>query len=86
MLGKVPYGITEKEKDSRKFRRSIYAVQDIAEREELTCENIKCIRPGFGLSPSFYEKLVGKKARVRIGKGDAFKYGLYWVSENYQSR
>ncbi len=76
-LGRVHYGLTEKEKDSRKFRRSIYAVKDIEAGELISAENIKCIRPGFGLPPSFYEKLIGKIAKVKIKKGMPLQIGHF---------
>lgn len=69
-LGKITYGPTEKEKDSLKFRRSIYAVKNIKAGEEFTKENIKVIRPGYGLEPKYYEDLLGKQSKrdLKIGR------------------
>ncbi|ALC86341.1 N-acetylneuraminate synthase [Bacillus sp. FJAT-22090] len=61
-LGKVTYGPTEKEKASLKFRRSIYISRDIKAGEKFSKENIKIVRPGFGLEPKYYERILNKVA------------------------
>ncbi|MCA9725899.1 MAG: pseudaminic acid synthase, partial [Kurthia sp.] len=53
-IGKVTYGPTEKEKASLKFRRSIYVAKDIQAGESFTEENIRIVRPGYGLEPKYY--------------------------------
>jgi pseudaminic acid synthase len=68
-LGEVKYGPTEKEKASLKFRRSIYVAKDIKAGEKFTKENIRVIRPGYGLAPKYYEQLLGKQAKVNIKAG-----------------
>ena len=68
-VGEVSYEISEEEEKSRKFRRSIFAVKDIAEGEKFTEENIRIIRPGYGLIPKYYNYVVGKKASQNIEKG-----------------
>ena len=73
-LGHVNYERTEAEKGNVKFRRSLYVVKDIAEGELLTSENVRSIRPGFGLAPKFYESVLGKKAKTKIVKGTALSY------------
>ena len=45
-----------------RFRRSIYAVSNIKKGEKFTKKNIKVIRPGFGISPIYFEKLITKKS------------------------
>lgn len=69
-LGRVNYGATSAEEKSRAFRRSIYACRDIAPGEVLTSDNIRVIRPGFGLAPKYYPTILGKHARQAIKKGD----------------
>ena len=75
-IGKIDYSISEKVKDSRKFRRSIFAVEDINEGEELSEENIKIIRPGYGLKPKHWGNLIGKKALKSIEKGTPLSFDL----------
>lgn len=52
-----------------KFRRSIYAVKDIKKGEKLTKDNIKIIRPGYGISPKFLNDIIKKKSRFDIELG-----------------
>jgi pseudaminic acid synthase len=68
-LGKVSYDLTEKTKKSREFSRSLFAVKDIKEGEIITKENVKSIRPGYGLHPKYLKGVLGKKAKVNIKKG-----------------
>lgn len=75
-LGKVNYKRTEAEKGNVKFRRSLYAVKNIAEGELLTPENVRSIRPGFGLTPKHYTEVLGKKARREILRGTALSFEL----------
>jgi N-acetylneuraminate synthase/pseudaminic acid synthase len=60
--GKPTYKLSEKEKESLIFRRSIFAVKDIERGEVFSKENIRIIRPGYGVKPEYYPKLLGKKA------------------------
>ncbi|MED4534083.1 pseudaminic acid synthase [Metabacillus fastidiosus] len=69
-IGKITYGPTEKEKASLKFRRSIYVVKDIKAGEEFTKENIKVVRPGYGLAPKYYKQVLGKVAKKDMKVGD----------------
>jgi len=68
-LGKVNYERTEAEKGNVKFRRSLYVVKDIKKGEQFTPENIRSIRPGFGLAPKYYEVVIGKLAQRDIERG-----------------
>ncbi|EME5357379.1 TPA: pseudaminic acid synthase [Pseudomonas aeruginosa] len=65
-LGVVDYGRKSSEIGNVKFRRSLYAVCDIAAGELLTAQNIRSVRPGYGLPPKHYEELLGKSALVSI--------------------
>lgn len=67
------YTLTESEQASTVFRRSIYAVSDIKEGQEFTEENVRVIRPGYGLKPKYYEELTGSKAKRDIERGDAIR-------------
>lgn len=72
-VGTVNYSLTEKQKQGRNFSRSLYVVEDIAEGETFTKENIRSIRPGFGLHPKHYTSLLGKKANTALSRGKALK-------------
>ena len=68
--GKVFYGAEGGEKDSLVFRRSIFAVKDIAEGETFTRENIRVIRPGYGVAPKHYDLILGKKSSRAYRNGE----------------
>jgi pseudaminic acid synthase len=76
-LGKVNYERKESEKDNMVFRRSIYAVKDIKAGENLTPENIRSIRPGYGLPPKYLNEIIGKKADENIHRGTAITLELF---------
>lgn len=76
-LGQVQYGAnSEAEKKSIGFRRSLYAVRDIATGEALTPENIRAIRPGFGLPPKFMDICLGRRARSLIPRGTPISWEI----------
>jgi len=69
-LGKVKYGVTEGEKESQVYRRSLFFTEDLKKGEMLTEDNTRSIRPAYGLSPKYYKAIIGKKrAKVNIQKG-----------------
>ena len=71
IIAKGPdYTLTEKEKASTVFRRSLFAVKDIKKGEEITPENVRSIRPSNGLSPICYKEVIGKKAAEDITFGE----------------
>ena len=73
-LGQVNYEKTEAEKGNVKFRRSLYVVKDIKAGELFTNENVKSIRPGYGLPPKHLDKIIGKKANSNLTKGTPIKF------------
>jgi len=75
-LGKVSYGTTENEKASLRFRRSLYIVEDMKVGETFTEKNLRAIRPGFGLSPKYFEMLLGKKVCHDVKKGTPVSWDL----------
>jgi len=75
-IGRVDYSVSEKEKESRIFRRSIFVTEDIKAGEELTEENIKIIRPGYGLKPKHWDKALKTKAINDIEKGTPLKWDM----------
>lgn len=75
-IGKVYYGLSEKEKTSRIFRRSIFAVKNIKKGEKLTEDKIRVIRPGHGLEPKYWQEVLGRKAAEDIEKGTPLDWTL----------
>jgi pseudaminic acid synthase len=75
-LGSVRYGPSEAERASLVFRRSIYIAEDVKAGALLTRENLRCVRPGMGLSPKFYEKLLGRRVNQDVKKGTPMDWGL----------
>ena len=69
-IGNVTYELTEKQKAGKSFSRSLYAVQEIKIGEEFKPENIRSIRPGYGLHPKYLNNLLGTIAKRNINKGD----------------
>lgn len=67
------YRLTEGEKASMAFRRSIFAVKDIKAGEAFTTGNLRVIRPGYGMEPKYYNNMIGKKAKVDFHVGDPVK-------------
>lgn len=75
-LGAISYGVTEAEQKSLQFRRSIYIARDIAAGETLTSENLRCVRPGMGLPPKYYETLLGRKVNRDVKMGTPMSWDL----------
>lgn len=75
-LGEITYGPTGKEKDSLVFRRSLYVVEDMQKGELFTRDNLRAIRPGYGLPPKHYEILLGKQVLCDISKGTPVSWDL----------
>jgi pseudaminic acid synthase len=73
-LGKVDYGIKTSEQSNIKFRRSLYFVKDIQKGEVITAEHVKSIRPGYGLPPKFYEKIIGCRVLLTTRKGSPVEF------------
>ena len=72
-IGQVNYEPTEKQKKGRGFSRSLYAVNDIKKGEVITEDNVRSIRPGFGMHPKFLNEILGRKAQRDFTKGERFK-------------
>jgi pseudaminic acid synthase len=75
-LGKVSYGAAKQEESSIVFRRSLFAVQDIKAGEEFNEENIRSIRPGYGLKPKHYKEIIGKRATQDIKRGEPLNFEM----------
>jgi pseudaminic acid synthase len=75
-LGEVSYELTEKMKKSRELSRSLFVVKDIKAGEIFTEENIRSIRPGYGLPPKYLKEMLGKRTTQDIKKGTPLKWGI----------
>lgn len=75
-LGKVHYGVSEQEAKSRVFRRSLFVVKDVKAGEVFTGENVRSIRPGFGLHPRHFHEIIGLKALKSIARGTPLSWEL----------
>jgi len=76
LLGKNYFFRTKSEFKNKIFRRSIYATKNIKKGEKFTQDNIKVIRPGYGLEPIYYEKLINKKSPISILKETSLKKNI----------
>lgn len=75
-LGRITYGGTAAEEGSRVFRRSLYIAKDMEEGEALTHENLRIVRPGYGLPPKFYGDLLGKRVKRPLTLGTPVSWDL----------
>jgi len=75
-LGKVTYELTEKMKKSRDFARSLFVVKNIKKGDLFTNENIRSIRPGYGIAPKNINIILGKRAKKDIKKGTPLSWDL----------
>jgi pseudaminic acid synthase len=60
-VGNSIWEMQPSEKESRRLRRSLYVVKSVRKGDEITHNSIRAIRPGFGISPKYYEDLIGRK-------------------------
>lgn len=75
-LGKITYGATVAETDSKVFRRSLYIVEDMEIGEQFTPHNLRAIRPGHGLPPKYYEIVLGHRTTQPVKKGTPVRWDL----------
>lgn len=76
MLGRPTFGGGTAEEGSRVFRRSLYVVTDVAAGETLTRDNVRSIRPGYGLAPRFLPEVLGRRAKRDLERGTAVSWDL----------
>ncbi len=72
LLGKVDYSMSEKKKKSRQFARSLYVAKDIKKGEVFSEENIRSVRPGYGMHPKHFKDILGKIATKDYKFGERF--------------
>ncbi|MFQ5596584.1 MAG: pseudaminic acid synthase [Nitrospiria bacterium] len=73
-LGEVSYALGEAATKNRQFARSLFVVENIQAGEPFTEKNIRSVRPGFGLHPKYWPKVLGKKSKIDMNKGTP----LHW--------
>lgn len=76
-LGQVTYGGSQSEEKSKQYRRSIYVSADIAAGQPLTAENLRVVRPAFGLAPKNWQKVLGKVAKQHLSKGTPLDWSMF---------
>jgi pseudaminic acid synthase len=76
-VGKVDYDLSEKKIKSREFSRSLFVVKDIKKGESFTSENVRSIRPGYGIKPKHIKSIIGKKARMNINMGTPVSWEVF---------
>ena len=75
-LGHISYEVAEQEKKSLQFRRSLYIVEDLKKGDILTEKNVRSIRPGLGLSPKYYDVVLGKRVKCDVKRGTGLSWDL----------
>jgi pseudaminic acid synthase len=76
LIGKITYELSEKSKKSREFARSLFVSEDIEAGGELTAQNIRSVRPGFGLHPKHFGDILGKTAVRNLKKGEPLAWKM----------
>ncbi len=80
-MGQVTYGGTQAEDASRVFRRSLYIAKDMSVGDELTAENLRAVRPGYGLPPKFLQTLLGKRVARPLSAGTAADWSMFLTED-----
>lgn len=75
-MGSINYQRKDSEKSNMVFRRSLYVVQDVKRGEQLSPQNLRSIRPGYGLAPKYFDYCLGKKAKCDIERGTPFSFDM----------
>jgi sialic acid synthase SpsE len=75
-LGKAQYKISKSEMGSRVFRRSLFVVKDVVAGEVFTKENVRSIRPAYGLPPKYINNLLCRRAAKNIERGTPLTWDL----------
>jgi len=76
MIGSVDYEMTDKKKKSRQFSRSLFIVKDVKSGDKISNENVRSIRPGFGMHPRHLSEIIGKKLKQDFEKGTPMNFDL----------
>ena len=77
ILGNVDYSMTDKKKKSREFSRSLFVTKDVKIGDTILEENIRSVRPGFGMHPKYYKSILGRKFTKDVLKGTPLSENLF---------
>lgn len=75
-MGHVNYQLTAGEKENAMFRRSLYVVRDIGAGERFTSDNVRSIRPGYGLAPKYMAQVIGRNASRELKRGTPLNWDM----------
>ncbi len=75
-LGQVSLGVTDEDRKSQQFRRSLYISEAMKKGDLLSRKNLRIIRPGYGLPPKFFEQVLGRTVRCDVAKGTPMSWDL----------
>lgn len=75
-LGEISYAVQPQEEKSLVFRRSLYIVEDMKAGDVITEGNMRAIRPGYGLSPRYYDVLLGRRVGCNVRRGTPLSWEL----------
>jgi pseudaminic acid synthase len=75
-IGIVDYNLTEKQKKGKDFSRSLYFIKDLKKGDKISMENVKSIRPGFGLHPKYLNEILGKIVLKNVEVGERVSFDL----------
>lgn len=75
-IGKVRYGASEAERGNTVFRRSLFVVEDVKSGEKFNARNVRSIRPGNGLAPREYTRVLGRRAKRDVPRGTPMNWDL----------
>lgn len=73
-LGHVSYELTQQKLKSRKSGRSLYVSKEIKAGEKITCDNIRCVRPGLSLHPRYWKDIIGRTVTRDLSLGDRISF------------
>jgi N-acetylneuraminate synthase len=75
-LGQVSYDRSDSELGNIQFRRSLYVVADVAAGDVLSVDNVRSIRPGYGLLPKHLDEVLGRRVNKAVSRGTPVDWGM----------
>lgn len=76
LLGAITYDLSRKSLKSREFSRSLFVAKDVKAGDILTAQNVRSVRPGFGMSPKYLNEILGKTFKTDLSKGTPMQWEL----------